>query len=88
MPSRRSFALVSLVLALLAVPDQTERRKLARRIVAQGLSVRAAERAARWSGARTKPRTKTAVDPVLAGRIKESLRTLTGREARVAPGKV
>ena len=45
--------------AVLAVPDQTERRKLARRIVAQGLSVRAAERAARWSGARTKPRTKT-----------------------------
>jgi len=74
--------------AVLAVPDQTERRKLARRIVAQGLSVRAAERAARWSGARTKPRTKSAVDPVLAARIKESLRTLTGREARVAPGKV
>ena len=49
--------------AVLAVPDQAERRKLARRIVAQGLSVRAAERAARWSGARTKPRTKTHVDP-------------------------
>jgi ParB family chromosome partitioning protein len=74
--------------AVLAVPDQTERRKLARRIVAQGLSVRAAERAARWSGARTKPRTKTAVDPVLADRIKTALRTLTGRDVRVAPGKV
>ena len=34
----------------------------------------------RWSGARTKPRTKTAVDPALAARIKESLKTLTGRE--------
>jgi ParB family chromosome partitioning protein len=74
--------------AVLAVPDQAERRKLARRIVAQGLSVRAAERAARWSGARTKPRTKTAVDPALAARIKAAVLTLTGREARVAPGKV
>ena len=45
--------------AVLAVPDQAERRKLARKIVAQGMSVRAAERAARWSGARTKPRTKS-----------------------------
>jgi ParB family chromosome partitioning protein len=74
--------------AVLAVPDQSERRRLARRIVAQGLSVRAAERAARWSGARTKPRTKTAVDPALAARIKAAVLTLTGREARVAPGKV
>ena len=31
--------------AVLAVPDQAERRKLARKIVAQGMSVRAAERA-------------------------------------------
>ena len=52
--------------AVLAVPDQAERRRFARRIVAQGMSVRAAERAARWSGARTKPRTKTPVDPALA----------------------
>jgi ParB family chromosome partitioning protein len=74
--------------AVLAVPDHAERRKLARRIVAQGLSVRAAERAARWSGARTKPRTKTPVDPVLAARVKESLRALTGLEPRIAPGRV
>jgi ParB family transcriptional regulator, chromosome partitioning protein len=74
--------------AVLAVPDQTERRKLARRIVAQGLSVRAAERAARWSGARTKPRTKTPVDPALAARVKAALHALTGHEARIAPGKV
>jgi ParB family chromosome partitioning protein len=74
--------------AVLAVPDQTERRKLARRIVAQGLSVRAAERAARWSGARTKPRTKTAVDPALAARIKEGLRRLTRLEVRVTAGKI
>ena len=74
--------------AVLAVPDQVERRKLARKIVAQGMSVRAAERAARWSGARTKPRTKTAVDPALAARIKQGLQRLTGLEARVAPGKI
>jgi len=74
--------------AVLAVPDQAERRKLARRIVAQGLSVRAAERAARWSGARTKPRTKTHVDPALAARVKAGLAQLTGLEARIAPGKV
>jgi ParB family chromosome partitioning protein len=74
--------------AVLAVPDQVERRKLARKIVAQGLSVRAAERAARWSGARTKPRTKTPVDPALAARVKQGLQRLTGLEARVAPGKI
>ena len=74
--------------AVLAVPDHAERRKLARRIVAQGLSVRAAERAARWSGARTKPRTKTAVDPVLATRVKTALRQVTGLDVRVAPGRV
>ena len=42
--------------AVLAVPGDDERRALARRIVREGLSVRAAERAARWAGARTKPR--------------------------------
>ena len=74
--------------AVLAVPDQAERRKLARKIVSQGMSVRAAERAARWSGAKTKPRTKTVVDPVLAARVKEGLQRLTGLEVRIAPGKV
>ena len=74
--------------AVLAVPDQVGRRKLARKIVAQGMSVRAAERAARWSGARTKPRTKTPVDPALAARVKTGLQRLTGLEARVAPGKI
>jgi ParB family chromosome partitioning protein len=74
--------------AVLAVPDQVERRRLARKIVAQGMSVRAAERAARWSGARTKPRTKTPVDPELAARVREGLQRLTGLETRVAPGKI
>jgi len=74
--------------AVLAVPDHAERRRFARKIVAQGMSVRAAERAARWSGARTKPRTKTPVDPVLARRVKQGLERLTGLEARVGVGKV
>ncbi|HEY4346084.1 MAG TPA: ParB/RepB/Spo0J family partition protein [Gaiellaceae bacterium] len=74
--------------AVLAVPDHAERRRFARKIVAQGMSVRAAERAARWSGARTKARTKTAVDPVLARRVKDGLTRLTGLEVRVGVGKV
>jgi ParB family transcriptional regulator, chromosome partitioning protein len=74
--------------AVLAVPDHAERRRFARKIVAQGMSVRAAERAARWSGARTKPRTKTPVDPALARRVKQGLERLTGLEARVGVGKV
>ncbi|HEY3920605.1 MAG TPA: ParB/RepB/Spo0J family partition protein [Gaiellaceae bacterium] len=74
--------------AVLAVPDQVGRRKLARKIVATGMSVRAAERAARWSGAKTKPRTKTPVDPALAARVKEGLQRLTGLETRIAPGKI
>src|SRR5262245_65015871 len=74
--------------AVLAVPDQAERRRLARKIVSLGLSVRAAERAARWSGARTKPRTKTSVDPALAARVKADLARVTGLEVRVAPGRI
>jgi ParB-like chromosome segregation protein Spo0J len=73
---------------VLAVPDHAERRRLARKIIAQGMSVRAAERAARWSGARTKPRTKTAVDPALAARVRAALGRLTGLEVRVAPGRI
>jgi len=74
--------------AVLAVPDQADRRRLARKIVAQGMSVRAAERAARWSGARTKPRTKSPVDPALAARVRAGLGRLTVLEVRVAAGKV
>ena len=74
--------------AVLAIPDHTERRKFARRVVAQGMSVRAAERAARWAGAKTKPRTKSPVDPALARRVKRGLEELTGLEVRVTIGKV
>ena len=69
--------------AVLAVPDQDGRRRLARRIVKEGLSVRAAERAARWSGARTRERRVSAVDPAIAARVKDAFRLLTGFEAKV-----
>ena len=68
---------------MLAVPDQDGRRRLAKRIVGEGLSVRAAERAARWAGARTKERRVSAVDPALAARVKDAFRLLTGFEAKV-----
>jgi ParB family transcriptional regulator, chromosome partitioning protein len=76
--------------AVLAVPDNEGRRKLARQIVRQAMSVRAAERAARWAGAARKPRRAPPrhADPVTAERVKEAVRRLTGFEARVAPGKV
>jgi ParB family transcriptional regulator, chromosome partitioning protein len=74
--------------AVLAVPDNEERRRLARRIVRGGMSVRAAERAARWAGARTKPRRRQPVDPALAERTREALRRLTGADAKVVAGRV
>ncbi len=74
--------------AVLAVPDNDGRRKLAKRIVREGLSVRAAERAARWAGARTKERKATSVDPVVADRIKEAVKALTGFEAKVGAAGV
>ena len=75
--------------AVLAVPDQDGRRRLARQIVRQGLSVRAAERAARWAGAKQKPRAKAApVDPALAARVRQAVRKLTGYEPRVTGSRI
>jgi ParB family transcriptional regulator, chromosome partitioning protein len=75
--------------AVLAVPGNDERRRLARQIVRQGLSVRAAERAARWAGARTKTRRKgMLVDPEMAARARAAAERLTGLGARVRPGKL
>jgi ParB family transcriptional regulator, chromosome partitioning protein len=69
--------------AVLAVPDNQGRRRLARKIVRQGLSVRAAEREARWSGAATKRRRRPPADPQLAERIRSAAERLTGFPARV-----
>ena len=74
--------------AVLAVPDREGQKRLARRIVDQGLSARAAERAAQEAGAKRKPRRKTAVDPALAARVRDAIGQATGFKARVAPGHV
>ena len=74
--------------ALLAIPDHEERRRLARRVIRQGLSVRATERAARWAGARTKPRIRTPVDPELVRRVREPLERLTGAPVRVGARQI
>ena len=75
--------------AVLAVPDHEGRRRLAREIVRRGLSVRAAEQRAKWAGARQRPRTRSAsVDPALADRVRAAAERLTGRQARVLPGRV
>ena len=75
--------------AVLAVPDHEGRRRLAREIVRRGLSVRAAEQRAKWAGARQRPRTRSApVDPALAERVRGAIQQLTGRHARVLPGRV
>jgi hypothetical protein len=73
---------------VLAIPDNEGRRRLARRIIRGGLSVRAAERAARWAGARTKPRRAQSVDPALAARARQACERLTGAGARVVHGRI
>jgi ParB family chromosome partitioning protein len=75
--------------AVLAVPDHDERRRLARQIVRRGLSVREAERAARWAGARRRPRrVRTPVDPILSDRVRTAAERLTGRRVRLTSGKL
>jgi ParB family transcriptional regulator, chromosome partitioning protein len=76
--------------AILSIPDHEQRRQLARRIVRQGLSVRMAERAARWAGARTRPRkvTSARLDPALAERARGILTRLSGAEVRVVRGRI
>jgi ParB family transcriptional regulator, chromosome partitioning protein len=69
--------------AVLAVPDADARRQLARRIVREGLSVRAAERAARGSGARTKGRRAATVDRIVANRVGDAFEQLTGFQGKV-----
>ena len=69
--------------ALLSIPDHDARRRLARRIVRDGMSVRSAERAAKAAGAATRERRTSAVDPALAQRVRDVFRTLTGFDAKV-----
>jgi ParB family chromosome partitioning protein len=74
--------------AVLAVPDHEGRRRLARQIVRRGMSVRAAERAARWAGARTMPRKVPKVDPALADRARKAAERVTGFPARIVSGRL
>ena len=64
--------------------DAASRARSCRR----GLSVRAAERAARWAGAKTKPRKVPKVDPVLAERVCKAAERLTGFPARIVSGRL
>lgn len=74
--------------AVLGVHGNEERRRLAAQIVRRGLSVRAAELAARAAGAQTKSR-RGSVDPALVGRARAALARLTGTEAvRVGPSRI
>jgi ParB family chromosome partitioning protein len=76
--------------AVLAVPDNEGRWLLAREIVTKGLTVRAAERAARWAGAKRKPRSEAPVriDPALAERVQIAFERATGFRPKVTATKV
>jgi ParB family transcriptional regulator, chromosome partitioning protein len=75
--------------AVLAVPDHEERRKLASLIVRRGLSVRAAEQAARWAGARQRPRRQSSpVDPALAQRTRAAAERVLGKPVKIGRGKI
>jgi ParB family chromosome partitioning protein len=74
--------------AVLAVPGHDGRRRLARQILRRGMSVRAAERAARWAGAKTKPRKVSTVDPALAERARQAAERVTGFPARIVSGRL
>jgi ParB family chromosome partitioning protein len=73
--------------AVLALPDDDARRRLAKRIANEGLTVRAAERAAQEGGARRRRTTQT-VDPALADRARTASQRLTGLPARINGGKL
>jgi ParB family chromosome partitioning protein len=70
--------------AVLALPDDIARTRLAKRIAAEGMTVRAAERAAQDGGSRRRPRRRTAVaNPALIERVRLAASQLTGLPARV-----
>ena len=73
--------------AVLSLPDDDARLRLAKRIARDGMTVRAAEKAAQDGGARRR-RTTSSVDPVLAERARSLMAQLTGMPVRVTGGKV
>jgi ParB family chromosome partitioning protein len=74
--------------AVLSLEDDDARRRLARRIVKEGLTVRSAERAAQEGGAKRRPRRVSLIDPELADRARAAAELLTGLPARIADGKL
>jgi ParB family chromosome partitioning protein len=74
--------------AVLALPDDDARRRLARKITQDGLTVRAAEKAARDGGARRHRTTVATVDPALAERARVAAHGLTGLPVKVTGGKL
>lgn len=68
--------------AVLALPDDLARIRLATKIARDGMTVRAAERAARAGGARVRRRSSS-IDPVLAERARAAVHRLTGLPVRV-----
>jgi ParB family chromosome partitioning protein len=74
--------------AVLSLPDDDDRKRLAKRIAREGMSVRAAERAAQAGGATRRPRAASRVDPALAERARAAAERLTGLPARVSAGKL
>jgi hypothetical protein len=57
--------------------------------VRKGMSVRAAERAARWAGAKKKPRRQVVrLDPALVTRAKDAADRITGFSTRVTRGRL
>ena len=74
--------------AVLSLPDDDARRRLAQRIAKEGLTVRAAERAAQAGGARRRPRRSAGLDPAVVDRVRQSLEHLTGLPVRVSGGTI
>jgi ParB family transcriptional regulator, chromosome partitioning protein len=74
--------------AILAVPGHEERRALARKVVRKGLTVRATERAARWAGAKTKPRRARRISPIAAARARGAVEAVAGSPARVTDTRI
>ena len=74
--------------AVLALPDHEARKRLAKRIVREGMSVRGAEKAAQEGGAARKPRAATRLDPELVARVVDQVERVTGFQSRVNGGKL
>jgi ParB family chromosome partitioning protein len=72
--------------AVLSLPDDDARKRLARRISKEGMTVRGAERAAQNGGAKRRPRRQAALDPELVSRATAAAERLTGLPVRVTNG--